>query len=137
MDVAVRERTIEEIVEKIGSMDTALNKIIYLESALKETGFGFEIKRFLWGSLSELYSERKMFEKAARAMGNRASLEVMAKDRMESFISAAELYSRVGKVEESEAMFTRASRNVDVSSVVRVKLARKNIYSSIASSYKS
>ena len=132
MDVQVREKTLEEIEGKLSAMDSALNKMTYLESALKESGFSFEIKRFLWGEASKLYVERKMFEKAARAQGNKASLEVTSRDRIESFIFAAELFARVGSVEDADTMFTRASRDADVNSIVRVKLARKNIYFEVA-----
>ncbi len=45
MVVQVREKTIEEIEEKLTEMSTALNKISYLESALKAVDFSFEIKR--------------------------------------------------------------------------------------------
>ena len=49
MGIQVRERSIEEIEEKVKEMNTSLNKINYLESAVKVPGFSFEIKRFLWG----------------------------------------------------------------------------------------
>ena len=39
MVIQVRERTIEEIEDKLGEMNTPLNKITYLESALKATSF--------------------------------------------------------------------------------------------------
>ena len=42
----VRESTIEEIESKLGEMATPLNKIAYLESALHESGFSFEIKMY-------------------------------------------------------------------------------------------
>lgn len=128
MGVNVRERTIEEIEKKLGSMNTALNKISYLESALKEAGFSFEIKRFLWGKLSELYAERKMFERAAKASANKAAVEISSLEKVDSYIMAAEFYSKVGKVEDAEDMFVRASRDGDSSLRQRVKLARKNIY---------
>ena len=53
MVIQVREKNIEEIQDRLLEMDTELNKINYLESALKESGFGYEIKRFLWGELSK------------------------------------------------------------------------------------
>jgi len=49
MAIQVREKTIEEMETKLLSMNTALNKISYLESALKAVGGSFEIKRFIWG----------------------------------------------------------------------------------------
>ena len=124
----VREKTIEEIELKLSSMNTVLNKINYLESAIKLAGFNFEIKRILWGKLSEFYSEGKMFERAAKAMSNKASLEVMSNEKFDSHITAAELYSKIGKVEDADEMFVRSGRNLDAVGKRKVKLARKNIY---------
>ena len=128
MEVQVRESTIDEIERKLEGMNTDLNKIIYLESVLNEVGFSFEIKRTLWGKLSELYGGRKMFEKAAKAMANKAGLEVMAKEKIDSYITSAELYSRVGKVDDADDMFLRATRGADEVQKRAVKLARKNVY---------
>jgi len=128
MGVFVREKTIDEISEKLLGINTILSKINYLESALKEVGFSFEIKRFLWKELSNLYEERRMYEKAAKVMANKASVEVSIREKIESYISAAELYSRAGKVEDSEHMFVRALREGDLGQKLRIKLARKNVY---------
>jgi len=128
MGIQVRERTIEEIEEKLGEMNTDLNKISYLESALKATSFSFEIKRFLWGELAELYSGRKMFERAARAMANKAGVEVMFKDKIDSYITAAELFAKIGKVDDADDMFLRASRDGNDEQKMVIRLARKNVY---------
>ncbi|MBU3924078.1 MAG: hypothetical protein KJ592_04120 [Nanoarchaeota archaeon] len=132
MVVQVREKSIEEIEEKLLEMNTALVKIGYLESALKESGFNFEIKRFLWKELARLYEERKMFERAARAMSNRAGMEISYREKMESYLSAAELFAKVGKVEDADEMFIRASRESSEEQKVKIRLARKNIYSVLA-----
>ncbi len=118
----------EEIQEKLAEMQTVLNKISYLESALRETGFSFEIKRFLWGELAELYSERKMYERAARAMANKASVEVTFREKVDSYVTAAELYARLGKVDDSDEMFLRASRDATNEQKSKIRLARKNIF---------
>jgi len=128
MVVQVRERTIDEIEEKLSEMNTDLNKISYLESALKAMSFSFEIKRFLWNNLSELYANRKMFDRAAKAMSNKAAVEPMAKDRIDSYITAAEIYCRVGKVDDADDMFLRASRDGNEEQKRAIKLARKNVY---------
>jgi tetratricopeptide (TPR) repeat protein len=129
MAIQVRERTIEEIQDKLGEMSTALNKIGYLESALNIAGLSFEIKRFLWEELSGLYQERKMFERAARAMANKAGMEVTFRDKIDSYITAAELFARIGKVDDADDMFVRASRDANTEQKSKVRLARKNIYS--------
>ena len=128
MVIQVRERTIEEIEDKLSEMNTDLNKIGYLESALKAMSFSFEIKRFLWGELSKLYEGRKMFDRAAKAMANKAGVEVMSKEKVDSFITAAELYARVGKVDEADDMFLRATRDGNDEQKRAIKLARKNVY---------
>ncbi|MFH1452052.1 MAG: hypothetical protein ABIF88_02670 [archaeon] len=128
MAVQVREKTIEEIQAKLGTMDTELNKIVYLESALRESGFSYEIKRFLYDNLSKLFESRKMYERAGKAMANKASMDISFKDRVENYLTAAELYSKAGKVDDAEDMFTRANRDVGSEMKTKIRLARKNIY---------
>jgi tetratricopeptide (TPR) repeat protein len=128
MAVQVREKTIEEMSAKLASMNTALNKIIYLESALKVAASNFEIKRFIWGELALLYEERKMFERAAHALSNLASMEPMFRDRMDSYVMAAEMFCRIGKISEADDMFTRAARDASEVDKKKVVLARKNVY---------
>ena len=133
MGIPIREHTLEAIEDRLNSMNTTLNKINYLESALTTPGFTFELKRFLWGKLSDLYTERKMFERAAKAQANKAGVDVGMRERTDSYINAAELYSKAGKVHDSEDMFHRAVRDSAPEVKVRVELARKNIYMAIAS----
>ena len=85
MAIQIRERDIEDIEEKLKTMNTALNKINYLESALKDSGFSFEIKRFLLQKISELYEERKMYDRAAKAMSKKAAMEITFRDKMDSY----------------------------------------------------
>lgn len=133
MTIQVRERTIEEIEDKLTEMNTDLNKVSYLESALKATSFSFEIKRFIWGELAELYAGRKMFERAARAMANKAGVEVSFRAKIDSYITAAELYAKIGKVDDADDMFLRASRDGNDEQKRAIRLARKNVYSVSAS----
>lgn len=128
MVIQVREKTIEDMEVKLATMGTALNKISYLESALKVVNGNFEIKRFLWGELALLYEERKMFERAARSLGILASMEPMFKDRMDSYVMAAEMFCRIGKIADAENMFTRVVRDAGKADKEKVMLARKNIY---------
>tara|TARA_Y100000310_G_scaffold339002_1_gene430293 strand:- start:4187 stop:4750 length:564 start_codon:yes stop_codon:yes gene_type:complete len=128
MGMQVRESTIEEIESKLDEMATPLNKIAYLESALRESGFSFEIKRFIWNELAKLYEERKMFEKAGKAMASKAGVEVTRNDKIESYLKAAEFFTKAGRVDEADDMFVRASRDGDIDDKARIKLARKNIF---------
>lgn len=129
MGVQVREKKVEEFKEKLAGMSTDLNKITYLESALKEAGQSFEIKRYLWGEMSRLYEGRKMFEKAAQAMSNKAGMDITFREKVDSYVVAADLYSKAGKVDLADEMFSRAVRDATIEQRNKIKLARKNIYS--------
>ncbi|MFA4960041.1 MAG: hypothetical protein WC548_00045 [Candidatus Pacearchaeota archaeon] len=128
MGVQVREKSVEEIRTKLLSMQTALNKITYLESALREIGLTYEIKRFIWGELGNLYGERIMYEKAAKAMMNKAAMEVSPRTKIDNYISAAEYFSRAGRVDDADEMFNRASRDSSPQEKIKINLAKKNIY---------
>lgn len=129
MTIQVREKTIEGMEAKLLEMNTAFNKIVYLESALKAvTVASFDVKRFIWGELARLYGERKMFERAARSLGNLASMEPMFKDRMDSYVMSAEMFCRIGKIVDAEEMFSRVARDAGRMDKEKVMLARKNIY---------
>lgn len=128
MGIQVRETTIEEIEFKLNEMLTPLNKIAYLESALLESGFSFEIKRFIWNKLAELYEERKMYERAGKAIANKAGVDVARADKIESYLKAGEYFAKAGHVDEADDMFVRASRDGGESDKAKVRLARKNIF---------
>jgi len=128
MVVMRKEEVLEKINRKLSEIKTSPNKISYIESILKEENFDLEIKRFLLKELSDLYFDRKMFEKSARSISKRATIEISNKERIESYLSAGEIYSRAGKIEDAEEMFVRAMRDSDVNQKERIKLTRKNIY---------
>lgn len=132
MAYPVKEANIEEIKAKLDSMNTDLNKLAYLEIAIKEPKFNYEIKRFLWDETAKLYEQRKMFEKAARAVTNKASMEVSLKDRIESYLRAAELYCKAGKVDSADDIFLKASRECNDLQKAKIALAKKNIYMHVA-----
>ena len=127
MVVRVLEKTIEEMQVKLGTMNTELNKIAYLESALKVHS-GLEIKRFIWASLVELYDERKMYEKAGKAMSAKAGIDITFREKIESYLRAGEMYAKAGRIEDADHMFVRAMRNANASQKQRIRLAMKNIY---------
>jgi tetratricopeptide (TPR) repeat protein len=128
MAISVREKNIEEIKERLLGIQTSFNKIIYLESALREKGFTFEIKRFIYNELANLYSEKKMFEKAAKAMSNKAGIEITSKEKINSYINAADFFSKAGNVDDADEMFVWASRSANAEQKSGINLAKKNIY---------
>jgi len=112
MGISVRERTIREIEEKLKGMNTSLNKIAYLESALRQD-LDPKVKRFVWKTISGLYEERKMYDKAAVAMEGKAGIDVTFRERMESYLKSGELFAKAVRVEDAEKMFVRALREAN------------------------
>ena len=132
MTSQIKERTVEEIQEKLDGMNTDLNKLSYLEIALKESAINADTKRFLLDMSATLYEKRKMYEKAGKAMANKASMDVLLKDRIESYLKSAELYAQAGKVNYAEDIFLRAHREATKEQQGKIELAKKNIYSRFA-----
>ncbi|MGK0209627.1 MAG: tetratricopeptide (TPR) repeat protein [Patescibacteria group bacterium] len=124
----IKEKTIPEMQAKLDAMQTELNKLSYLEIALKEHGFSFEIKRYLLEQAGEFYAYRKMYEKAAKTYTVKASLDITQKDRLDSYISAAEFHAKSGKVESADDIFIKATRETDELGQKKIQLARKNIF---------
>ena len=113
-------------------MNTSLNKISFLEDTLKEKSYSFETKRFILTELIELYKNLKMFQKAARMTNNKATIEITKRNKVNTYLDAAELYSKLGDIENAELRFSNASRDATPDLKVGVILAKKNIYTQFA-----
>jgi tetratricopeptide (TPR) repeat protein len=120
-------KRVEAIKERLKTFGTPLTQINFLESLLKSSET-FETKRFVTDELCHLYEDEKMFEKAAKCMSSRAGIDVTFREKIESYLKAAEFYARLGKIDDAEEMFTRAARVSNSQQKARILLARKNIY---------
>ena len=107
MDLRIKERTLTEVQTKLATMFTDLNKISYMENALKES-LTFDVKRFLYTELSKIYSSRKMFDKAALAVANKIAITTTFREKIETYIQAGELFAKAARLLESEQMFNKA-----------------------------
>jgi tetratricopeptide (TPR) repeat protein len=125
--INIREKTKEEIQEKLKTIYTPLSKIAYLEIALKQN-LDIETKKFLWETISNLYELRAMYDKAGKAMSGKAGLEFTFKTKIDSYIKSAELYCKAGKPEEAEDMFVKSSRDTTLEQKEAIKFAMKNLF---------
>lgn len=132
MDISIKDRSIKEVDEQLSKMNTDLNKIYFLEKILKNPKPSLDYKRYVLEKISELNENRKMYEKAARYMLQKATIEIASKDKMESYLKAAELYATAGKLEDSEQMFVRAKRECRLEEQGKIELAKKNIFITFA-----
>lgn len=107
MEIRVVEKTIPEIENKINSISTDLSKISYIESALK-TNLTFDVKRFLYDYLAKVFSERKMFDKAAISISNKVAITTTIKEKIQAYIQSGELFVKALRLFDAEYMFNKA-----------------------------
>jgi tetratricopeptide (TPR) repeat protein len=125
--VRVIETNLEQIKDKLDSIRTNFNKILYLESAIKKD-FSIEIKRFIFMTLVVLYTQDGLYEKAAKTLSSKAKFDLTFKEKIESLISSAELYCKVGKIEDAEEMFSRSFREANEVQRLDILKKRKEMY---------
>lgn len=130
--VQVKERLFQDVKSKYETLNTDLTKMEYLESVLKMSDVNMDVKKFALGMLAELYERRMMFDKAAKAMFGKAGYDITFKDKVETYLKAAEYYAKAANVLGAEDMFSRASREANTEQQMKIQIARKNIYLSIA-----
>ncbi len=129
--VQVLETNLEQIKERLAKMRTNFNKADYLESAFKKD-LSIEIKKFILESLTDIYEQDKMYAKSAKAMSNKARFDSTFKERIVSYLRAAEFYCMVGGIEDAEEMFSRAVREANSVEKMDIIKKRKEMYFSYA-----
>ncbi len=129
--VQVKEHLFQDVKSKYETLNTDLTKMEYLESVLKMSDVNMDVKKFSLGMLAELYGKRMMYDKAAKAMFGKAGYEITFKDKVETYLKAAEYYAKASNVLGAEDMFSRASREANSEQQSKIQLARKNIYLAI------
>jgi len=130
--VQVKESGYQEVKAKFESLVTDLTKMEYLESALKLSDVSMDVKKFAYLMLTDLYEKRLMFDKAAKVMCAKAGYDITFREKIDSYLRAAELYAKSGNILLAEDMFLRATREGNSEQQAKVALARKNIYFSVA-----
>lgn len=125
--VRVIETNLEQLKEKLKTFRTNLNKSAYLESAFK-ADLSIEAKRYILETLSEIYIQDRMFSKAAKALSNKARFDTTFKEKIISYIKSAELFSKIGSIEDAEEMFSRATREANEKEKLDILKKRKEIY---------
>lgn len=107
METLVREKNLEEVKTKLNSITSDFGKVSYLESALTHN-FTFDVKRYLYTKLAEVCEQKKMYEKGARALLNRTTIEVTYRERIATFLKSAEMFAKAAKLEMSTQTFLKA-----------------------------
>lgn len=107
VEIRVIEKTISEVENKLKLILSDLSKISYMESALK-ADVTFDVKRFLYDKLAEIYLKRKMVDRAALAISKKVAITTTIKEKVSAYLQAGDLFAKAGKVIDSEYMFNKA-----------------------------
>lgn len=127
MDVFVKEKNLDEVKKKIDSIISEFGKISYMESALN-ANFTFDVKRYLYTKLAELCEFKKMYDKAAKALVNRTTIEVTFRERIATFTKAGELYAKAGSVEESIQTFLKAMSEANTAEKQAIRAKVRQVF---------
>jgi hypothetical protein len=105
---SVKEKNLEEVKKKLAAQTSDFNQISYLEAVIAVQSLTFDIKKWAYTKLSELYEKKKYFDKAARALLNRTTIEVTYRERIATFLKAGELFAKGARMEETIQTFMKA-----------------------------
>lgn len=130
--VQVKERNFQDVKSKFDTLATDLNKMEYLESAIKMSDCTIDVKKFAFTNLAELYLRRMMYDKAAKAMYAKAGYETTYREKIDSYLKAGEYNAKAGNIIGADDMFLRAVREGNSEQQPKILLARKNIYMAVA-----
>ncbi|GEM_PF-2007234 len=125
--INVKERNLEEIQEKLRNIKTNLNKVEYLESALKKN-ISLEINRYILKNLCQIYEEEKLYGAAAKCYSQKARFEHTFKEKIESFLRSAENFCKAVEIENAEQMFLCAYREANENEKKEILKKRKEKY---------
>jgi tetratricopeptide (TPR) repeat protein len=127
MEIRVKEKSLREVEEKLNSMTNDLSKISYMESALKEN-VTFDVKRFLYDKLAEIFSQRKMYDRAALAISNKITITTTFREKMETYVHAGELFAKAGRVVDAEHMFNKALGEANTIEKEKIKQKVREVF---------
>jgi tetratricopeptide (TPR) repeat protein len=119
-------RTIDEIKEKLTECRTLYNQLALLEGLISRD-LDILAKKFVYGKLVELYTAKEMFDKAAKAMRGKATLNTLYREVVEDYTKAGELYVKASLLENAEDMFNRALAEANTQQAATIRLTMKNV----------
>lgn len=102
-----KETRKEEVEAKLKVIGGDMLKIEYLENCLKKQII-FDVRKFVYMRLAELYEGRLMFNEAARNVDGAAEISITFREKMDLYMKAAELLIRHGSYDAAEKSFEKA-----------------------------
>jgi len=126
MEIKREPRTLEEIKQKLGECRTLYNQLALLEGLISRD-LDIVVKKFIYSKLVELYTSKEMYDKAAKAMRGKATLNTLFRELVEDYTKAGELYVKAGLLDNAEDMFNRALAEANAQQAATIRLTMKNV----------
>jgi tetratricopeptide (TPR) repeat protein len=102
-----KETKKEDIEAKLKSIGGDMLKIEYLENCLKKQST-FNIRKFVYLKLAELYQTRLMWNEAAKNVDGAAEISITFRDKMELYMKATFLLIKHGSYYDADKQFEKA-----------------------------
>ncbi|MDO8516854.1 MAG: hypothetical protein Q7S33_01905 [Nanoarchaeota archaeon] len=134
MERSVKEKSWAEIDAKLKTFNSDLIKLEYLEAVLR-TDVITDVKRSAIKILVAIYEKNLMYDRAAKALSEKAVIDISVRDKIESYTKAGEYYARSGNIESSDNMFIKAARDASVDQQKAIKEKMKQIFLNAAKDF--
>lgn len=131
----VGERNFQEVKAKFDSLSSDLMKMEYLESVLKVSDFGMDIRKFVFSNLGDLYARRLMYDKAAKVYYSKSGFDSTYREKIDSLMKAGEQFARAGNLVSADDMFARATREANGDQKSSIEIGKIKIYVTIAEEF--
>lgn len=131
-----RETKKEEIEAKLKFIGGDMLKIEYLENCLKKP-ITFDVRKFVYLKLAELYEARVMFNEAAKNVDGAAEISITFRDKMELYMRAASLLIKHGSYDAADKAFEKALVCANSREREELKKSLKEFYMTRAKDFES
>lgn len=102
-------------------------RIDYLTRYIKENP-PFDLRRFAYQKLAEIYEKRGMFSDAARCFDSISQLSVSSTEKVQSYVKETELFIKAGEFERADESMKRAVGESEGRQREEIKFALKDFY---------
>lgn len=127
---SMSKQEIEEELEGKGDFV----QIDYLTTFLEEK-LTFDIKKFIYFKLAEIYERKGMLKDAAKMFDNIALISIAFSEKIKHYIKEAELYIKAGTFEEADEAMKKAISQANTIEKQDIYFVIKNVYKKQAEIY--
>ena len=131
-----KETTKEAIEAKLKIIGGDMLKIEYLENSLKQQ-LAFDVRKFVYMKVAEVYEMKLMFNEAAKNMDGAAEVSNTYKEKRENYIREAELWIKAVQYDRADEATGKALASSNTGEKADVKKRIKDFYAQKAKEFEN